>query len=78
MLTEREAVRMTLMRGTVHLVTVRDALWLRPLAEVAAVRSHNGAFGRRMGGADAAGARGGDARDPRRRAADGARGRRGS
>ena len=54
MLTEREAVRMTLMRGTVHLVTVQDALWLRPLTEVAAVRSHNGAFGRRMGGADLA------------------------
>jgi len=52
MLTEREAVRMTLMRGTVHLVTVQDALWLRPLTEVAAVRSHNGAFGRRMGGAE--------------------------
>ena len=52
MLTEREAVRMTLMRGTVHLVTVRDALLLRPLVEVAAVRSHNGAFGRRMGGTD--------------------------
>jgi hypothetical protein len=52
MLTEREAVRMTLMRGTVHLVTVRDALLLRPLVQVAAVRGHNGAFGRRMGGAD--------------------------
>ena len=31
MLTGREAVRLTLMRGTVHLVTVRDALLLRPL-----------------------------------------------
>jgi hypothetical protein len=52
MLTEREAVRMTLMRGTVHLVTVRDALLLRPLVQVVIERSHNGAFGRRMGGAD--------------------------
>jgi Winged helix DNA-binding domain len=52
MLTEREAVRMTLMRGTVHLVTVRDALQLRPLVQVVIERSHNGAFGRRMGGAD--------------------------
>jgi hypothetical protein len=52
MLTDREAVRMTLMRGTVHLVTVRDALLLRPLMQVVIERGHNGAFGRRMGGAD--------------------------
>jgi Winged helix DNA-binding domain len=52
MLTDREAVRMTLMRGTVHLVTVRDALLLRPLVQAVIERSHNGAFGRRMGGAD--------------------------
>jgi hypothetical protein len=52
MLTDREAVRMTLMRGTVHLVTVRDALLLRPLVQVVIERSHSGAFGRRMGGAD--------------------------
>ena len=54
MLTDREAVRMTLMRGTVHLVTVRDALALRPLVQQVAERGHNGAFGRRMGGADPA------------------------
>jgi hypothetical protein len=52
MLSEREAVRMTLMRGTVHLVTARDALLLRPLVQVVIERGHNGAFGRRMGGAD--------------------------
>jgi Winged helix DNA-binding domain len=52
MLTDREAVRMTLMRGTVHLVTVRDALLLRPLVQIVIERGHNGAFGRRMGGAD--------------------------
>ena len=52
MLTDREAVRMTLMRGTVHLVTVRDALLLRPLVQLVIERGHNGAFGRRMGGAD--------------------------
>src|SRR5919106_4787380 len=54
MLTDRKAVRMTLMRGTVHLVTVRDALLLRPLVQVVIERGHNGAFGRRMGGADLA------------------------
>ena len=52
MLTEREVVRLTLMRGTVHLVTVRDALVLRPLVQPVVERGHNGAFGRRMGGAD--------------------------
>jgi hypothetical protein len=52
LLTDREAVRMTLMRGTVHLVTVRDALLLRPLVQVVIERGHSGAFGRRMGGAD--------------------------
>ncbi len=51
MLTEREVVRLTLMRGTVHLVTPRDAALLRPLVQVAIERGHNGAFGRRMGGA---------------------------
>jgi winged helix DNA-binding protein len=54
MLVDRELVRMTLMRGTVHLVTVRDALLLRPLVQVVIERGHNGAFGRRMGGADPA------------------------
>jgi hypothetical protein len=52
MLIEREAVRLTLMRGTVHLVTVRDALLLRPLLQPVIERAHNGAFGRRMGGVD--------------------------
>jgi hypothetical protein len=52
LLTEREAVRLTLMRGTVHLVTVRDALVLRPLVQVVVERGHKGAFGRRMGGAE--------------------------
>jgi hypothetical protein len=40
------------MRGTVHLVTVRDAQFLRPLLQAVIDRNHNGAFGRRMGGAD--------------------------
>jgi hypothetical protein len=54
MLTDREAVRLTLMRGTVHLVTVRDALALRPLLQHVVERAHNGAFGRRMSGVDPA------------------------
>jgi hypothetical protein len=52
LLTDREAVRMTLMRGTVHLVTVRDALVLRPLVQRIVERTHTGAFGRRMYGVD--------------------------
>jgi Winged helix DNA-binding domain len=52
LLTERAAVRLTLMRGTVHLVTVRDALLLRPLVQVVVERAHHAAYGRRMAGAD--------------------------
>ena len=52
MLEEREVVRLTLMRGTVHLVTVADALTLRPLVQPVIERSHSGAFRRRMAGAD--------------------------
>jgi Winged helix DNA-binding domain len=52
MLTDREVVRLTLMRGTVHLVTAQDALVLRPLVQPVVERTHNGAFGRRMGGTD--------------------------
>ena len=33
LLTERRAVRVTLMRGTIHLATVRDVLLLRPLLQ---------------------------------------------
>ena len=54
MLEAREAVRMTLMRGTVHLALPADAAWPRPLVQVVIERGHNGAFGRRMGGADTA------------------------
>jgi hypothetical protein len=54
MLNEREVVRLTLMRGTVHLVTPRDAALLRPLVQVVIERGHKGAFGRRMGGAEPA------------------------
>ena len=52
LLTDREVVRLTLMRATVHLVTPRDAALLRPLLQPVIERNHKGAFGRRMGGAD--------------------------
>ena len=42
-------VRMTLMRATVHMVTPRDAAFLRPLVQLVIERNHKGAFGRRMG-----------------------------
>jgi hypothetical protein len=40
LLLERRAVRMTLMRGTIHLVTDRDALALRPLIQPVLDRYH--------------------------------------
>jgi DNA glycosylase AlkZ-like len=40
LLIERRAVRMTLMRGTIHLVTDRDALALRPLIQPVLDRYH--------------------------------------
>jgi hypothetical protein len=52
LLTDRQVVRLTLMRATVHLVTPRDAALLRPLVQPVIERNHKGAFGRRMGGAD--------------------------
>jgi hypothetical protein len=51
-LTERALVRATLMRGTVHLVTARDCLTLRPLVEPAIVRGFRGGFGRFLNGVD--------------------------
>jgi hypothetical protein len=51
MLTERALVRLTLLRGTIHMVTPRDAAFLRPLTQPVIERTHAGAFGRRMGSA---------------------------
>ncbi len=50
----REAVRMTLMRGTIHLVTARDALALRPPLDAVMARLFRSGspFGRRLGDAD--------------------------
>ncbi|WP_328808628.1 winged helix DNA-binding domain-containing protein [Nonomuraea montanisoli] len=52
-LLEREAVRMVLMRGTVHLVTAADALTLRPLTQPLLDRHLNLAHGRSLQGVDA-------------------------
>jgi hypothetical protein len=51
-LVERETVRIKLMRGTVHLVTARDALQIRPLVQAVIERGHGGAFRRSMEGVD--------------------------
>lgn len=48
LLAERQAVRMTLLRATIHLVTARDAFALRPAVQPALERDvySNGTFGR--------------------------------
>ena len=52
LLTERQVVRLWLMRGTIHLVSVRDALAIKPLTQVVSERQHRGGtYRRRMGGA---------------------------
>jgi hypothetical protein len=52
LLERRQAVRMALMRGTIHLVTAEDCLWLRPLVQPVIERGTNGAFGRKLAGLD--------------------------
>lgn len=54
LLTGRQAVRIALMRSTIHLVTDADSLGLRPLVQPVIERSTNGAFGRRLAGLDRA------------------------
>ena len=44
----RHLVRLTLMRGTVHMVTPRDAAWIRPLVQPVIERGYRGAFGKRV------------------------------
>jgi hypothetical protein len=56
LLEAREVVRLTLMRGTIHLVTARDCLALRPAIQAVTERIHWTAspFGKRLGGAEPA------------------------
>ncbi len=53
-MTERRTVRMSLMRGTLHLVTARDALAMRPLYQGMAERLflHASPFGQKLAGLD--------------------------
>ena len=51
---ERAVVRIALMRSTIHLVTARDCLALRPLLQPVLDRGFRGAYGRRLEGMDTA------------------------
>ena len=54
LLTDRNAVRMSLFRATIHLVTARDALALRPIIQPALARLFQSAspFGKQLTGVD--------------------------
>ncbi len=53
LLTGRQVVRMLLMRGTIHLVSARDALGLRPLTQLKLDRElQSGPFAKRLRGLD--------------------------
>ena len=52
MLSERRAVRIALMRSTIHLVTKRDALYLRPLMQPVLDRGIAGYYRRNLHGVD--------------------------
>jgi hypothetical protein len=52
-LVDRQVLRMALMRSTIHLVTARDCLWLRPLLAIVIERNMKGAFGKHLVGIDA-------------------------
>ncbi len=51
-LVDRSVVRVALMRGTIHLVTARDAWQLRPLVQPVLDRVQGSQFGRRLEGID--------------------------
>ncbi|MET0235520.1 MAG: winged helix DNA-binding domain-containing protein [Kibdelosporangium sp.] len=50
LLANRAVVRMVLMRSTIHLVTAKDALALRPLVDIVIERSMSGNFGKNIAG----------------------------
>lgn len=52
LMTERDVVRGTLLRSTIHLVTAEDCLTMWPLMYPVAERGLRGAFGKRLAGAD--------------------------
>src|SRR5258708_21151449 len=53
LITSRQAVRISCMRGTIHLVTVDDAAMLRPLTQVVLTRAiFSQAFGKNLAGLD--------------------------
>ncbi len=54
LLKDRQAVRIALMRSTIHLVTARDCLALRPLIQPVLDRALKGTFGKRLAGLDIA------------------------
>jgi hypothetical protein len=52
LLIDRSAVRLALMRGTIHLVVARDAWGLRPLVQPILDRVQRSQFGKRLDGVD--------------------------
>jgi len=52
LLVARSAVRIALMRGTIHLVSARDAWGLRPLVQPVMDRVQKSQFGKRLAGVD--------------------------
>jgi hypothetical protein len=52
LITDRSAVRIALMRGTIHLVSARDCLPLRRLVQPVIERGMRGAFGKQLAGVD--------------------------
>ncbi|RCX21776.1 winged helix DNA-binding protein [Fontibacillus phaseoli] len=53
LLRDKQAVRLALMRSTLHLVSARDALRLRPWVQPVLDRGLKGSFGRQLAGLDA-------------------------
>jgi Winged helix DNA-binding domain len=49
---DRRVVRIALMRGTIHLVSARDCMTLRPLVQPVLDRGLNGIFGKQIEGVD--------------------------